>query len=118
HNAYHLGAIKGVPNDGLPIHSPNPPIQKHHKEKGVNHRFPELSVPGIQFRQDSGHINGSSKRVGGKDGTTIVNIKIDGLVKQFTVNTTTVQDSAGQIRDSISHILLKAVKDSVLVVRS
>lgn len=44
-----------------------------------------------------------------------INIKIDSLVKEFTVSTTTVGEGAQKIKDIVTQVMLSAVNDSQLI---
>jgi len=58
--------------------------------------------------------NSSSKETAGATGnkSTIINIKINELVKELNLHSTTIQGGAKQIKDIITEVLLSAVNDS------
>jgi len=92
-------------------------ISKRHAAHKVSHlknTFPQGEKGGVKPDTSGNNSSKPSAQVKGNKNNTVINIKIDGLVKQFTVNTTTIQESASQIKDLVSNVLLKAVKDSKL----
>lgn len=56
---------------------------------------------------------GASKVTGSKSYT--INIKIDNLVKEFTVKTTNITEGAGKVKELVTQALLSAVNDSQIV---
>lgn len=56
---------------------------------------------------------GTSKVTGTKSYT--INIKIDNLVREFTVKTTNISEGAGKVKELVTQALLSAVNDSQIV---
>jgi hypothetical protein len=50
-------------------------------------------------------------------GNRSINIKIDigNLINEFTIKATTINESAGKIKDLVTQVLLSAVNDSQIV---
>ncbi|MGN7818780.1 tape measure protein [Chitinophaga sp. 22536] len=56
---------------------------------------------------------GASKVTGSKSYT--INIKIDNLIREFTVKTTNIAEGAGKVKELVTQALLSAVNDSQIV---
>lgn len=77
-------------------------------------KFTPASLPDIGSMRTSGGGKSDAAKVTGSKSTTI-NIQIGKLIEQFKIQTTNINEGAGQVKEKIAQALLSAINDSQIV---